>query len=281
MNPQDNSIAVVYRGQTPGATQLARRLEQWLAQRQASARLMESLPGQELSLEPGTSLVVVLGGDGTMLAAVRAVVAAGLRRAPVLGVNLGGLGFLTALGQEELLPAMERVLKGEYQAPPRMMLAARVERDGEMLTRFTALNDVVISKHAVAGLTDFVTSLEKTPLTTFRADGLVVSTPTGSTAYNLSAGGPICHPDLDCLVVTPLCPFALSNRPLVLAPYRTLTVTPKGERTKNSLTCDGQAGMPLLPGDRVLISRAPETVRIVNSPFRDYFEILRTKLRWG
>ncbi len=281
-------VAIIYKAHTPEAEEQARSLAQWLEARGSQPQLLESTPAQPASgreLEPGlhpdTDLVVVLGGDGTMLGAVRALAAASLWEAPILGVNLGGLGFLTALAPEELLPAMEKVLTGQYSAPPRMMLDAVVERGGHEHRRLVALNDVVINKAALARIVELDTAVDGSHLTTFRSDGLIVSTPTGSTAYNLSAGGPICHPALDCLVVTPICSFALSNRPLLLGPQMRLTVSLGPKVQETTLTCDGQVGCELQAGDKVIISRARQAVRLVLSPFKDYFEILRTKLRWG
>jgi NAD+ kinase len=156
-----------------------------------------------------------------------------------------------------------------------------VLREGREHARLVALNDVVINKAALARIVALETAVDGQHLTTFRADGLIVSTPTGSTAYNLSAGGPICHPALDCLVLAPICSFALSNRPLILGPQMTLTVSLGHRAQDTTLTCDGQVGLELAPDDRVEVSRAPQTVRLIQSPFKNYFEILRTKLRWG
>ena len=279
-------VAVICKGADAKALEQADALLPWLRQRGVGCHKYvadHSRAGEHscLKLAEEPSLVVVLGGDGTMLGAVRAMVSAGLGRVPILGVNLGGLGFLTALSPQELLPAMERVLAGEFIAPPRMMLEARVRRGGEDLAGFTALNDVVINKAALAGLVELETLVDGRGLTTFRADGLIFSTPTGSTAYNLSAGGPICHPALDCIVVTPICSFALSNRPLLLGPEMVITIALDERAQNTSLTCDGQVGIKLEPGDELTLKRAETTVSIVHSPFKDYFEILRTKLRWA
>ncbi len=281
-------IAIIYKKQAPAALQKARELKTWLSRRDREAYLSASPPvqmgpegGEAPPLAPETGLVVVLGGDGTMLAAVRAVAQAGLWESPILGVNLGGLGYLTALAPEELYPALELVLAGDFQAPPRMMLKARVLRRGQELRSLWALNDVVLNKAAMAPIMDIITRVDGHPLTTLRADGLIVASPTGSTAYNLSAGGPICHPDLNCILVTPICSFALSNRPLLLSPHLTLELSLGREAGHTTLTCDGQVGLEISSQDTVTVQRAAESVRIINSPFRDYFEILRTKLRWG
>lgn len=283
-----NKVAVIHKYNTPAARELAEELGAWLVRRRVAAVVLEAGAvhpsaghAQTLSLPRDCGLVVVLGGDGTMLGVVREVVLGGLPDPPILGVNMGGLGFLTALAPEELLPAMEKVLAGQYLAPPRLMLQALVEREGKRLGRFTALNDVVVNKAALARIVELPLAVDGAPLNNFRADGLIISTPTGSTAYNLSAGGPICHPSLDCIVVTPICSFALSNRPLLLSPGMTLSVILDRRTEDTTLTCDGQVGVDLWPGDSVTISRAPEAVRLIQSPFKDYFEILRTKLGWG
>ncbi|MCF8032099.1 MAG: NAD(+)/NADH kinase [Desulfarculaceae bacterium] len=281
-------VTIICKAHTPAAREQAEGLGAWLTERGSSALILEARGGEpgagngpESPLPPDTNLVVVLGGDGTMLGAVRQVVAAGLEAVPVLGVNLGGLGFLTALGPEELLPAMAKVLEGHYSAPQRLMLDAEVRRGGELIERFTALNDLVINKAALARIVELNASVDGHGLTTFKADGLIISTPTGSTAYNLSAGGPICHPALNCIVVSPICSFALTNRPLLLGPQMVLSVTLGGRAGDTTLTCDGQVGLMLEPGDQVSFQRSAHSVRLVESPFRDYFEILRTKLRWG
>ncbi len=281
-------VAIIYKAHTPEASAQAESLAQWLEQRGSTAQLLESGPAKpangrepEPLLSRETDLVVVLGGDGTMLGAVRTLVSSQLCDTPILGVNLGGLGFLTALSPDELLPAMEKVLAGKYSAPPRMMLDVMVERQGREHRSLVALNDVVINKAALARIVELDTAVDGKHLTSFRSDGLIVSTPTGSTAYNLSAGGPICHPALDCLVVTPICSFALSNRPLLLGPQMTFTISLGAKAEETSLTCDGQVGIELQDGDQVVISKAAQGVRLIQSPFKDYFEILRTKLRWG
>ena len=281
-------VTIIYKANTPAAREQAQSLEQWLTQRGAEVHMLEAKGGEpradngvEKPLPQDTELVVVLGGDGTMLGAVRQVVAGGLERAPILGVNLGGLGFLTALAPGELLPAMEKVLAGHYHASPRLMLDSIVRRQGHELARFTALNDLVINKAALARIVELEAVVDGRPLTTFQADGLIISTPTGSTAYNLSAGGPICHPALNCIVVSPICSFTLTNRPLLLSPDMTLSVTLGHRAQETTLTCDGQVGLELEPGDEILFQRSEHMVHLIQSPFRDYFEILKTKLRWG
>ncbi len=281
-------VAIIYKSHTPAARQEAEKLSAWLSQkgvgsylREAGAFQPQDGPGPGIADMKPCSLAVVLGGDGTMLGAVRALVGAGLEKAPILGVNLGGLGFLTALSPEEMLPAMERVLAGEFVTQPRMMLAAQVVRDNEAISRFLALNDIVINKAALARIIELSILVNGEPLTTFRADGLIFSTPTGSTAYNLSAGGPICQPDLECIVLTPICSFALTNRPLALSPQAEISFRVGPHTVETTLTCDGQVGLELAVGDQITIKKAQRSVRIIQSPFKDYFDVLRSKLHWG
>ena len=281
-------VAIIYKSRTPAARQEAEKLSAWLAERGVGSYIRESgafMPhtgsGQEIADMRPCSLAVVLGGDGTMLGAVRALVGAGQEKAPILGVNLGGLGFLTAVSPDEMLPALEDILAGRIVTQPRMMLAALVEREGEVLRRYLALNDMVINKAALARIIELSILINDEPLTTFRADGLIFSTPTGSTAYNLSAGGPICQPDLECIVLTPICSFALTNRPLALSPQARVSFTVGPRALETTLTCDGQVGVELLPGDKITVHKARRSVHIIQNPFKNYFEVLRSKLHWG
>ncbi|CAO0824134.1 NAD kinase [Desulfarculales bacterium] len=283
-----SKVAVIYKAHTPEAQILAQKLEGWLRAQGASPLLQEAdsshetdVPSSVLKLPGDIDLVVVLGGDGTMLGAVREVVLAGLEEVPILGVNMGGLGFLTALAPEELLSAMQLVLAGKFAAPARLMLEVLITSPGQAPRRVTALNDVVINKAALARIVELCLEVDGQPVATFRADGLIFSTPTGATAYNLSAGGPICHPSLECIVVTPICSFALSNRPLLLSPDMTLSLDLGYRAQETTLTSDGQVGLALCSGDHVTIRRATQAVRLVQSPFKGFFEILRTKLGWG
>ena len=223
-------------------------------------------------------MVVVLGGDGTLISVARLV---GDREVPILGVNLGSLGFLTEITLDELYPALERCLSGDYRVSERMMLRAAVERDGREIQCHQVLNDVVINKGALARIVDLETTVDGSGLTTFKSDGLIISTPTGSTGYSLAAGGPIIHPALDCLVITPICPHTLTNRPIVVDAGASITVTLKSDKEDVFLTLDGQVGMELKAGDVIRVRRAEHRTRLVMSRSKDYFEVLRTKLKWG
>jgi NAD+ kinase len=222
---------------------------------------------------------VVLGGDGTLLAASQLT---GARAIPVLGVNFGSLGFLTDVALPELYPALEGLLAGTHRFEERRMLRARVKRPEQPDLEYDVLNDVVITKASLARIIEFEVSVDGLFVSAFRADGLIVSSPTGSTAYNLAAGGPILHPGLAAVVLTPICPHMLSNRPLVLGDEASIEVRLK--LTRDALvhiTFDGQEGFPLSGRDVVTVTRSPKLLRLVRAPKRDYFEVLRTKLKWG
>jgi NAD+ kinase len=223
--------------------------------------------------------VVVLGGDGTLLGAARRV---GRYGVPILGVNLGGLGFLTEIPLRNLYPAVTLMLEGRLEVETRLMLEAVVKRQDTETCRFMVLNDVVINKGALARIIDLDVFINDQFLTTFRADGLIVSTPTGSTAYNLSAGGPILYPTISSFILTPICPFTLTNRPILLPESHVVSITlsRRGEE-RVSLTFDGQVGFDLFQGDKVLIQKAKEKLKLIKSPEQGYFEILREKLMWG
>ena len=228
------------------------------------------LPGQ-------VDLVIVLGGDGTLLSMARAVGDLGV---PILGVNLGGLGFLTATTLEEMLPALERLLAGGMEIEERMMLSARLRRGGQGIGDYIALNDVVITKSAMSRIIDLSVSVGGRHAISYRADGLIISTPTGSTAYNLSAGGPILFPTMDAVVLTPIAPHTLSNRPIVVPGAQRIEVTLRAEQDV-MLTMDGQIGVPLRERDVVEVQKAAARIRLVRFPQKDFFSVLRTKLKWG
>jgi NAD+ kinase len=230
------------------------------------------------ALPEGLELLVVLGGDGTLLSATRALAG---QRVPILAVNLGGLGFLTSVTREELYPVLEQVLDGRHNTSERMMLDAHTFRNGKVVERQTALNDAVINKAALARMLDFDVYVDSAPVGRYRADGLIVATPTGSTAYSLAAGGPIVHPQLDAFVITPICPHMLTNRPLVIPDTARVEIDIAAGEEPVYLTLDGQIGFQLQPKDRVAIARSKNRVAFIRSPQKTYFEVLRSKLRWG
>jgi NAD+ kinase len=222
-----------------------------------------------------SDLLIVLGGDGTLLSVARAVGDLGI---PIVGVNLGDLGFLTATTLDEMIPALEALLRGEMVIEERMMLATRVRRGARVVGEWLALNDVVITKAAVSRIINLSVSIEGQHAIAYRADGLIVSTPTGSTAYSLSAGGPILYPTMDGIVVTPICSHTLTNRPVVVPGMHRVEITLLTPQ-EVMLTVDGQVGFGLREDDVVEVGRAPSTIRLVR--FRDFFSVLRTKLKWG
>jgi NAD+ kinase len=237
---------------------------------------LEALDAEELA--ETVDLIVVLGGDGTMIAAARLL---DNRAVPVIGINFGSLGYLTEVRLEEMTAALDAVFTGDFRLDRRVMLAAELWRGEERLLRNRVLNDVVISKSALARIIEIETLLDRRFVNCFRADGLIVSTPTGSTAYNLSAGGPIVYPSMNAVVVTPICPHTLSNRPLVVPDDAEIELVLKTPQEEVALTLDGQVGYRLEAGDRVLISKSRTTFNLIQSPHRNYFEVLRGKLRWG
>jgi len=259
----------------------------WLRERevevvldQATASLFE---GTEEGIEKGAipnlvDLIVVLGGDGTLLSVARLV---GRREVPILGVNLGGLGFLTEVTLEELYPTLGAVLKGEFRVSRRITLAVFLHRKGELIAEYRVLNDAVITKAALSRIIDLEVFINGEYVAAFRCDGLIASTPTGSTAYSLSAGGPIIYPSSRAIVLTPICPHMLTNRPLVLPDDVKAEVTLSSEHEDVYLTLDGQEGLPLRYLDVVELKRSERTIALVKSPKKNYFEILRTKLKWA
>lgn len=226
----------------------------------------------------GADLIIVLGGDGTLLGVSRH----GKRKeVPILGVNLGGLGFLAETSVEELPAMLEKVLRGDFGISKRIMIDVSVRRGGNKIFEITVLNDAVITKDALARIIDIETYVDNEYLTTFKADGLIFSTPTGSTGYSVAAGGPLLYPSLRNIIVTPICPHTLTNRPIILQEDAVVRAKLKSEGEKVVLTLDGQIGFPLELDDEVMIKRSAHVVNLIPSSSRGYFEILRTKLKWG
>lgn len=248
-------------------------LEPWLAE-----ALNHEVVVNEKDIPGRVELIVVLGGDGTLISVARQV--NGLE-VPILGVNLGSLGFLTEITRAELTDVLAAVLAGNYAVSSRMMLDVAILRGGQLVESHTLLNDAVINKGTLARIIDMETRVDGDYLTTFKADGLVVSTPTGSTGYNLAAGGPIIYPGINSLVLAPICPHMLTNRPLIVSSRSTISVDISFADDVVYFTGDGQVGTSLQPGDRIEICRSEARTLLIKSPHRDYFEILRTKLSWG
>ncbi len=226
----------------------------------------------------GADLIVVLGGDGTLLSVSRHGKGS---EVPIIGVNLGSLGFLTETSTEEFATTLEKVLNGDFSISKRIMLDVRVNREGDRIFDITILNDAVITKDALARIIDIETYVNEEYLTTYKADGLIVSTPTGATGYSMAAGGPLIYPSLTNLIVTPICPHTLTNRPIILPESVVIRAVLKSRDEKVILTLDGQVGFPLEYADEVTVKKSSHVVHLVKSSSRGYFEILRTKLKWG
>lgn len=285
-------IGVVLKPHQPEALKTMCDLTTWLAERdirlvggpeiereriaQQTGCAVEEVAEGELAAN--SDLLLVLGGDGTMIGTARLM---GDREVPVLGINYGGLGYLTEFRIEELYVALASILAGDYRLDQRLMLSVELLRGDESVARNRVLNDVVINKSALARIIEIEASLNHQFVNSFRADGLIVSTPTGSTAYNLSAGGPVIFPSMNAVVITPICPFTLSNRPIVVPDDSSIELRLKTEQEDVALTLDGQVGLPLKVDDRVVIRKSQTTFNLVQPQSRNYFEVLRDKLRWG
>lgn len=284
-----HTVGIVTKPLKPEAQGVLDGLVPWLLQRglrvvtdQETALLGAARDGvfavDREALADKVDLVVVLGGDGTLLAVARLV---GPREVPILGVNLGGLGFLTEITLDELYPVLTAVLDGDFSATRRLLLAVRVLSGGVPQVSYVALNDAVITKGVMARIVDLDISVNDELVLSSRADGLILSTPTGSTAYCLSAGGPILHPTMRAVILVPICPHALTNRPLVLPDSARVEVRLASKNEDVYLTLDGQVGHRLSLGDVVEVSRAPHEVLLIPSPKKSYYQILRNKLKWG
>ena len=290
--PSIKRIGVIVKPHQPDALETLCRLTRWLNERQITLVGPPSIARERIEHETGCAvqvvkeellpqqvdLILVLGGDGTMIATARMI---GDSQVPVMGVNYGGLGYLAEFPLEELFPALDSILAGQYKVQQRLMLAVELWRDEQLVTRNRVLNDVVVNKSALARIIEIEAYLNDQFVNLFRADGLIVATPTGSSAYNLSAGGPIIYPSMNAVVITPICPFTLSNRPIVVPDDSIIEVRLVTRNEEVALTLDGQVGFPLQAGDRAVIRKSNTAFNLVQPPNRNYFEVLRNKLKWG
>ncbi|MBF0153691.1 MAG: NAD(+) kinase [Magnetococcales bacterium] len=233
---------------------------------------------KQSQLPDNMDLIIVVGGDGTFIAAARHL---GNRDVPLLGVNMGRLGFLTEIPHAEMAHTLDDVLAGRYCIEERMLLEATLIRDGKEIFAAQTLNDVVIHKGEIARMIEFEVDVDDQFVFTSRANGLIVSTPTGSTGYALAAGGPIIHPALDTILLVPICPHTLTNRPIALPAHGTIAVTLAPNDSDRMVTLDGQTVFSLENDDRILIRRAQHRLKLMHAPGRSYYEILRSKLLWG
>lgn len=276
-------VGLVAKEGSRSAIRTARELAEWLARRGVEVARDDALAratkagGPRFDPAADYDLVVVLGGDGTLLAVARAL-AEGV---PILGVNLGTLGFLTEINRDELYPALVRVLEGDHEIEERAVLDVELLRAGGGAATYRVFNDAVVTKGALARIIELSLFVDGNLVARFRADGLIISTPNGSTAYNLSAGGPIVHPLLPVILLTPICPHALTLRPLLVPDGGTVEVRLETEGEEVFLTLDGQEGTSLSRGDTVAVRRSPRRIRLVKVGERTFYDSLRGKLRWG
>jgi NAD+ kinase len=266
---------------TPDLTQLVKWLKDRGKEVLLDLHLGETLPDTDYSsrtlIAKEADLLIVLGGDGTMLGAARLVEQ---RSLPILGVNMGGLGFLTETTIDELYGSLEKVFAGEYCLDQRLMLQVGIYHQGKRMSEATALNDVVIAKGHLARMISTQISINKTFMTNIRGDGLIIATPTGSTAYSLSAGGPILDPSLEVLLINPICPHTLSHRPF-LTPSKVSIEVALTSHNKAVATLDGQIAIEMNPGDTVEICTSEHRAQLIRFPDRSYYDVLRNKLKWG
>ncbi|MBF0098793.1 MAG: NAD(+)/NADH kinase [Magnetococcales bacterium] len=293
------NIGIITKKSDPGAWEATKKLALWLYHRGKQVTICAET-AEAIALDPevaqyklqddlpeGQDMVVVIGGDGTFLAGFRAI---GTREVPLLGINMGRLGFLTEVSMDAMLETMEEVLAGHYRVEVRTLLNVIVLRHGEEVLSHCVMNDVVVHKGTLARMLEFQVAIDGQFVYTARADGLILATPTGSTAYALSAGGPILHPGIDALLLTPICPHTLTNRPIAVPGYGEICITfpgrhgiidRHGEQKDRLLTLDGQTGFSLLEGDQILVKRSDHRLQVLHAPNRNYYAVLREKLHWG
>jgi NAD+ kinase len=281
------TIGIFSKPNSNQAEKLVPELLLWLERRGIGARLDRETAGYAGSDRQGLEradvpercdLAVVLGGDGTLLSAARAV---GNRAIPLLAVNLGGLGFLTSISVQDLFPELERALAGDHQLTRRKMLRVSLKRENHVIAEYQALNDVVIAKSTIARIVDLEAWAGDSFICAYKADGLIISTPTGSTAYSLSAGGPIVYPTVDAFCLTPICPHTLTNRPLIVPSRMPIRIVSRATDEDAYLTVDGQVGNPLAGGDVVECATSDFDVLLIQPPDKTFFDVLRQKLKWG
>lgn len=279
------TVGIISKPKIQSAPEIVSGLLRWLRERHVKYRCDQQTAGyagidkyyarEEVPDE--TQLVIVLGGDGTLLSAARTI---GGRDIPLFAVNLGGLGFLTAITVDELYTELERFFHGQYRLGRRRMLDCDLVRNGEVIGSYSALNDIVITKTMIARMIDLNAYVDNHFVSTFKADGLIIATPTGSTAYSLSAGGPIIFPSVGCICLTPICPHMLTNRPVIVSDTSVIYIDSRSE-DGTFLTIDGQVGEPISKGDRIVCRSSSKTINLIRPPKMLFFDVLREKLKWG
>jgi len=267
-----NNVVIFSKPKQPDVAKVAAELKSWFERKKTNVQLD---PQEGVG---NADLAVVVGGDGTLLAAARTL---GDHQIPILAINHGGLGFLTEVTLHEMYPALERVMGGHFVTDHRMMIEVAVDRAGRRIGAYRALNDAVFNKGTLARIIELEARVDGQYVSTFRSDGLIIATPTGSTAYNLSAGGPIIFPSMDAMVLTPICSHTLTNRPIVLPPDVKIDVMLKSTQDEVHLTVDGQVGLPINRGDHVVLEKSAVSVQLIAPADKNYFDILRGKLKWG
>ncbi|SPF34433.1 putative inorganic polyphosphate/ATP-NAD kinase [Syntrophobacter sp. SbD1] len=278
-------VAIIYKRMRPEAARLALELKEWFVKRNTEVFIKENIDNSGVSCVyekiniPGTvEAVVVIGGDGTFLSVARFIERKAI---PIIGINLGGLGFLTEISADSCFEELEKILSGDFEIEERMVLRVSVKREGKEIFSHRVLNDAVINKGALARIIDLHATIDGHFLTHYRGDGLIICTPTGSTAYNISAGGPIIFPTAQAIILTPICPFTLTNRPIVFPANVTIVVEIAEPAADVTLTCDGQVGCLISDLDQIVVTAAATPIRIIKAPGVNHFEILRSKLKWG
>lgn len=278
MDIKVKKVGIITKLKQPKAVALSREIAGWLNAKGIGEVFIDEEAAGGIVAESinEIQLMLVLGGDGTILYAVRIING---RKIPILGINLGRLGFLTEISEDEIYPVLEDVIRGKVEIEERMMLSVNVQKNSGASLEYIVLNDAVLRTTA-ARLINIETSINKEHVTTYRADGLIIATPTGSTAYSLSSGGPILHPTIHSIILSPICPFTLTNRPIVIPNWMTVEVKIKGSSSNILLTLDGQTDMQIEEGDAIELKRAETCTHIIKSHTRGYFNILRTRLQW-
>jgi NAD+ kinase len=279
-------IGVFCKPKAPSATDILGRLIPWLHKQNyhifldtgTAAIINETSSYEKREISQQADLLIVLGGDGTLLSVAQA---AHPYNIPILAVNLGSLGFLAEISIDELYPTLENILAGKFEIENRMLLNACIWRNGEKVEDHNVLNDVVINKGAVARVINLQVLVNGQYMTSYRADGLIIATPTGSTAYSLSAGGPIIHPSMHTLVLSPICPFTLTNRSILIPDQSIIQVKLAAEYDDVRVTLDGQEGYDMRAGDILKIKKTKTSLQLIRGPNKNYYQILRDKLHWG